>query len=339
MSMKSRSCIAVIACGVMLAAGLPLLYWNWPREYDISFDASVADPAYPASGPVVLFDEAHLNSFGAGGGYKPFADLTRNDGYELRVLHKPVTARGLDGVGVFVVVLPRGANDANDDPAFTEAEVDAIEGWVRGGGSLLLVTDHWPYGVAAAPLARRFGVDMSGGFAEDPEHHESERGASHIIYSSDNGLLGDHAITRGRNDRERVERILTFTGQSLRGPPDAVPLLALSPSAIDRPPTAPRVERDGDDVRVHMVYGEPVSAEGRAQALALEVDGGRVVVLGEAGMLRASRSGGFDVGMNVPGYDNRRFALNVMHWLSRLSEAPASTAPPSSTAPSGRDAR
>jgi hypothetical protein len=44
-----------------------------------------------------------------------------------------------------------------------------------------------------------------------------------------------------------------------------------------------------------------------------------VVVLGEAGMLRAQRErNGQLVGMNVPGYDNRQMALNIMHWLSRI---------------------
>ena len=35
--------------------------------------------------------------------------------------------------------------------------------------------------------------------------------------------------------------------------------------------------------------------------------------------LSALRDGrGSPVGMNFPGYGNRQFALNVMHWLSRL---------------------
>jgi hypothetical protein len=35
-------------------------------------------------------------------------------------------------------------------------------------------------------------------------------------------------------------------------------------------------------------------------------------------MLRAQRDrNGARVGMNVPGYDNRQLALNIMHWLSR----------------------
>jgi len=114
---------------------------------------------------------------------------------------------------------------------------------------------------------------------EDATHHDPDRGASHVIFSDENGLLWDHPIVRGRSSAERVRRVLTFTGQSLQGPAAAVPFLALSDVATERPPGAPRVERTGGDVRVHMEYGDPVTAAGRAQGLALDVDAGRVIVL------------------------------------------------------------
>ena len=79
---------------------------------------------------------------------------------------------------------------------------------MHAGGSLLLVTDHWPYGAAAGPLARRFGVRMGRGMVEDPAHHEPERGESHLIFATDNGLLRDHPIVRGRNSSERIGRVL-----------------------------------------------------------------------------------------------------------------------------------
>jgi hypothetical protein len=48
-----------------------------------------------------------------------------------------------------------------------------------------------------------------------------------------------------------------------------------------------------------------------------------VVVLGEAAVLSAQvvKQPGKEpqrVGMTFPGSDNRQFALNIMHWLSRL---------------------
>ncbi len=63
-----------------------------------------------------------------------------------------------------------------------------------------------------------------------------------------------------------------------------------------------------------------VSAAGRAQGVALKFGKGRVIVLGEAGMLSAQVVGQErrPFGMNRPGIDNRQLALNIMHWLSGL---------------------
>ena len=98
--------------------------------------------------------------------------------------------------------------------------------------------------------------------------------------------LGDHPILKGRRADERVEGVTAFTGQSLAG---------LSAPAL------------------------------AAQGLAFDYGRGRVVILGEAGMLSAQRiryppeSGQADrrFGMNAaPG--NARFGLNILHWLTGL---------------------
>jgi len=306
---------AAVLIAVMVAAAL---FATRDQSYDRDFDARVAQPAYHGNGPVVLFDEGHLNTHTTTGGYKPLADLLRSDGYTLRVSEQQLTAQTLEGVSLLVLPLARGRNDANDDAAYSEAEAAVIETWVRGGGSLLLITDHWPYGSAVIPLARRFDIAMRAGLVQDAAHHDPERGDSHLVFSLANGLLRDHPIIRGRSPAERVQRVMTFTGQSVQGPATAVPFLALSGAATERPPGLPQVARSGGDVQVNMEYGAPVAASGRSQGLALEVESGRVVVLGEAGMLRAQRDrNGIRVGMNVPDYDNRQLALNIMHWLSR----------------------
>jgi hypothetical protein len=56
---------------------------------------------------------------------------------------------------------------------------------------------------------------------------------------------------------------------------------------------------------------------GDSQGLAFEFGQGRVVVLGEAGMLTAQVEGGKPFGFNET-KENRQFALNLMHWLTRL---------------------
>jgi hypothetical protein len=288
------------------------------RPYDPSFDASVPEPAYRTEHPVVLVDEAHRNSHTATGAYKPFADLLRADGYEVRPARAAFTSSSLAGAAVLVVAGARGTNDTEDGPAFDEAEAAAVERWVREGGALLLVTDHWPYGAAVSAFARRFGVTMGAGLVEDSLGHDPDRGPSHIVFSRVNGLLRDHPIVLGRDEHDGLRRILSFTGQSVAAPPPAVAFLALSDHAIERPPGPARAVKRGGDVRVEMEYGDPISAAGRAQGVALEFGRGRVVVLGEAGMLRAQKEkNGSLVGMNVPGYDDRQLALNVVRWLSR----------------------
>jgi len=57
---------------------------NRDQSYDRAFDSRVSDPAYRTDGPIVLLDEGHLNSHSTTAGYKPLADLLRNDGYKLR---------------------------------------------------------------------------------------------------------------------------------------------------------------------------------------------------------------------------------------------------------------
>jgi hypothetical protein len=56
---------------------------------------------------------------------------------------------------------------------------------------------------------------------------------------------------------------------------------------------------------------------GRAQGLAFEFGRGRVVVLGEAGMVTAQVNRRVPYGMNSPDNDNQVFVLNAMRWLTR----------------------
>jgi hypothetical protein len=309
-----------VIISILVVGGVAFYLAYRELPYDPRFNTRVAEPAYGNDGPRVLFDEAHRNRHTTGTAYKPFANLLRNDGYDVQTLQQAISPERLSGFSVLIIVLPMGANDTHDAPAFTESETAAAAQWVRSGGSLLLITDHFPFGAAVQSLGRRFEVDVTSGIVEDPEHHEPNLGDSHLIFSRENGLLRDHPITQGRNQAERIERVLTFTGTSLRGPAQAAALLSLSDSAVDRPASVPKVEKVGGDMRVAMTYGDPVPAKGRAQALALQVGKGRVVILGEAGMLSAQRNGrgGSPVGMNFPGYDNRQLALNIIHWLSRL---------------------
>ena len=296
---------ALIATSFLLVAVSPA-----QQVADPNFDARVAHPAYSKNGPKVLFDEAHKNFHTAGGRYKPFADLITNDGYQIRPNKEKFSAATLKGFDVLVISNALGAERMNmpeaANPAFTIEECDAVRDWVKGGGNLLLIADHAPMGSANQILAERFGVNMSKMFTVDNQNYDKESSnPGFIVYTRESGRLADHPITRGRNDSERVNKIIAFTGQSLKGPPDSVAFMKLADSAVDAMPG---------------VNNNPASAAGRAQGIAMTFGKGRVVVLGEAAMLSAQLAGPnkMPFGMNRPGIDNRQIALNIMHWLSGL---------------------
>lgn len=276
---------------------------------DPNFDTKVARPAHTKKQPKVLFDEAHNNFHTADGRYKPFAELIASDGHVITPNKQPFTLSSLKPFDILVISNALGAPQMNSPdapkPAFTDAECDAVRDWVRGGGALLFIADHAPMGSAAETLAARFGVGMSKAFTLDNSNTPAEdNNPGLIVYSRDNKLLGDHAITRGRDTAERINRVVAFTGQSLKGPEGSIAFMQLADTAKDAMPGV----------------NAQVSAAGRAQGLAFAFGKGRVVVLGEAGMLSAQLAGPDKrpFGMNRPGLDNRQLALNIMRWLSRV---------------------
>jgi hypothetical protein len=295
----------IAICVLLLLMCLPVLA---QQQADPEFDTSVANPAYKKDGPRVMFDEAHHNFHTTDGRYKPFVDLFVNDGYNVIRNRQSFSKTRLSGFKILVIANALGAEEDDDEgadqSAFNDDEIAAVADWVKGGGALLLIADHAPFGGAAATLANRFGVDMSKGYTFDPQN--SVAGSpTHLIFSRDNKLLASHPIAEGRNENERVKLVRSFTGQSLKGPEGSVEILKLSDSAIDRPTYQAEMS---------------TSAAGRAQAIALKFGKGRVVVHGEAAMLSAQISGveKHTLGMNTPGNDNKQYALNLMHWLSGI---------------------
>lgn len=279
---------------------------------DRESDLKIARPAYTQKHPKVLFDEAHFNVHTSGGRYKRFADLISSDGYQVIPNREKLQENTLKGCDILVIVSALGANrdtnaEAAGNPAFTEEECDAVRAWVRRGGSLLLVADHEPTGAAAQNLARRFGVDLRNGSAMESSSANHLIGCPGcIFFTRENGLLGDHPITRGRDENERVPGVMTGVGLSLKGPDGSAVILKLSGTVFDELPG-----------------GEKIPATGRAQGVAFKFGNGRVVVIGEAAVISGQATGrpGTNIdrwGRHIPGIDARQFALNIMHWLSGL---------------------
>jgi hypothetical protein len=305
---------------------------------DTTFVPRVARPAFAGRHPVVMFDEAHGNQFTRGGLYRAFSSLLAQDGLNVVSTRQGFSAQLLQGCQVLVVVDALAARDLNGPAARANAvpipECDAVRDWVKGGGSLLLIADHAPFASALDSLAVRLGVDMGKSTTVDTRRVDPETGnIGCVLFTRALKLLGDHPITRGRDKSERIDRVATFTGQSLVGPPGSTGLLVLSPSAADLPfspdarrEASPEARRKADTSSVVNTPGA-VTAVGRFQGVAFESGRGRVVVLGDAAMFGAQLVTGQDawqrgkqslrIGLNRPDLDNQQFALNVVRWLAR----------------------
>lgn len=305
---------------------------------DPDFNTKVPNPAFTTKHPVVVIDQAHGNFHTASGRYKPLAELLRSDGYNV-VEGKQKFDRPIHGEVLIIANAETDVPEGTPQPsAFTPAECDAVYEWVKKGGSLLLIADHAPYGAAAANLGAKFGIQMGKGFVFDPDAAHITTTPSILLYSAENKLLGEHAIMRGRNDSERVRRVVAFTGQSLSVPPGATALMRLGPDAFELHTRAEMEEvgpklgfkgmnrfREADAAYLAEVKARHGVA-GRAQGVAFRLGKGRVAMMGEAAMFSAQvfkftfegKPVEGKMGMNAEGNDDRQFALNVLHWLSGL---------------------
>jgi hypothetical protein len=312
-----------------LAVGVAAIVWSlWPaQDADASFRPGVAERTFGAGRrPRVVIDQGHSNIHTADGRYAPFARLMERDGFRVLPGEGRITTETLRNTDVFVTANALGYKGLAqqllntlglermvhfDVDAFGDDEIATLASWVSEGGRALIVADHRPAADGSRRLAAAFGVAMTAWWVEDENNKDPDTGnPATLVFSRESGLLADHPILAGRNENERITRVMTFTGQALKPGPGAIALLPFADTAREYPFRFSR-ETQGR------------SAAGLAQAVAIEFGKGRVVVIGEAAALTAQkidRPGAppYLMGMNRPGTDNQQFVLNVMHWLMRV---------------------
>jgi len=287
---------------------LPMLPVAAQQVVDSGYAPTVSHPAYEGQGPIVAIDAAHGNFHTLDGRYAPLGRLLEADGYHVSSSATPLSAETLEPFTVLIIANARA--QPPESSAFSPGEIVALKAWVEHGGSLLLIADHAPFGTAAADLAHAFGVEMGQGYVGA---HEDGKIGFAIDFAD--GQLGDHPILHGRNAAEAIRHVRSFTGQSLAGPAAATGLLVL-------PADAEEVAAPSEALA--LLKGEAAKATpvgGRPQALAMPVGKGRLVVAGEAAMFSAQLFRRPDrpvrpIGLTVA--DDQQFALNTLHWLSRL---------------------
>ena len=289
---------------------------------DNAFSQQVADDAFqlpeitPAfkrgHGPIVLMDAYHNNAGLLEGNYLPFGELLEKDGYKIEQVKEAFKADVLSRGQILIIVNPLATENVNNwklpvYTAFSPSEISAITKWVYNGGALLLAADHMPFPGASEKLAREFGVIFTNGFAIDTVHWDP------LVFKKSDGSLATHPITNGRNHSEKIDSVASFWGQAFRSSyPEAIGLFMFGQNVVSyNPDTAWRFNE----------HTPVIPVQGWLQAVALAYGKGRVLILGEAGMLSAQVAGPKRVpmGMNSRrGKQNPQFILNSMHWLSCL---------------------
>jgi hypothetical protein len=321
---SSRRRRGVTSARLLLTAALVLPAVAVAQQVaDPAFNPRLAAPTYqPDEGPLVLIDEAHHNFHTAAGRYRPFTDLLLQDGYRVAPLSGPITAAALNQARILVIANPLHADNIErwsrpTPAAFADDEVQALTAWVNQGGALLLIADHMPFPGAAANVAAAFGISFSNGFAMRPDPGGPD------LFTRDAGTLLDHAVTEGRTDADRVERIASFTGSAFECISRCQPVMRFSAGYESLEPEQAWQFREATPRK---------NIEGWFQGATLTVGKGRVAVFGEAAMFTAQLAGPnrLPVGMNAPAAaENPRFLLNILRWL----------APPPSGASSGASRR
>lgn len=299
------------------------------HEYDRYFTYPIANPTYFApQGPVVIVDEGHNNYQRIDNLYKPFADLLRRDGYQVRSSQSPLTPTLLNQADILVIVNPlptlaRLGSTTLIQPAYTHEEATILLEWVIGGGSLLLVVDHIPFPAAAASIAQPFGIEFTDGYALQWQPDVGITSYPDLFDRARGGLV-DHPITRGRTPTAVINSVATFRGQAFRATGNYQPLLIFDDTFIS--------------IDASNFWQVPLTSNLAPNAGALQINGwlqgavsefgiGKVAVFGEAAMFSAQRVGKAKapMGMNHPkATQNAQLLLNVMQWLTgRLTEPPA----------------
>jgi len=277
---------------------------------DPDADVSVAHPAFPQKdGPVVAIDSGHSNFHTIDGRYQPFASVLRNDGFRVVDSKSPFTGDSLSAFKVLVISNALPAALVKDwslpaTSAFSPAEIEALNAWVTGGGSLLLIADHRPFAGSARDLAAAFGFRFVDGVVErDPLGQRD-------IFTLADGSLHEDVVTRGRDAGSAVTSLQTFTGSAFQAPPAARPIIVLPAGYMSHECLLP----------CRGTVSE-TNVGGYLQGAVMPLGKGRIAVFGEAAMFSAQIVKGsnppFRGGFNAKSAEqNKQFILNLMEWLA-----------------------
>ena len=312
---------------------------------DKNFHPHVANPAFQkGEGPVVAVDAAHYNFHTCDGRYIAFCELLSNDGFKVTSNKLKLSYAMLQNLDLLVIANALNKNNVDSKqnwatpilPALTQNEISSLISWVKSGGALLLIADHMPFPGAVQDLGLELGVNWGNNyaFAANTQIVEAaKKNSLGVIKGPDSNMMTfdlkgvndtgveafPHAVFRGRNASESVPFVTTFTGSTFTLFPgsEVTPLFGLSDGTLLMYPLKSQEQN----------LGTPRGpGKGTYQGGVLELGKGRIAIMGEASLFSAQIasyiSPGFKMGMNNTEYapHNVQFALNLVHWLTRVNK-------------------
>ena len=276
---------------------------------DTTYNPIIKNPAYEVgNGPVVYIDEGHHNFHTKNGRYKAFSDLLERDGYQVMEYTGVFKAHDLSKGKILVI--SNALNEVNVEDwflptpsAFTKPEIEVVKKWVADGGCLFLIADHMPMAGAAKDLAAGFGFEFTNGFVFDTVANGP------AYFNLKENTLTESVITKGRDASESVQQIASFTGQAIKIPSDATPILTFDKNYMNMLPDTAWVFNDRTP---------KFNAQGWSQGAYKKHGKGKIAVFGEAAMFTAQIAGPNKIKMgmnNEVAPENYQLLLNIMHWL------------------------
>lgn len=309
---------ALLALVFSAVLGWPAALAQNQQVPDLGFAYANEMPAFaPGTGPQIIVSTTN-SEYVKRGSLDPLARLAQSDGFVVARQSGDLAAALAANPAILIIGNP--FIDSYDQfpamtppSAFSAAEIEAVRMWVEGGGALLLLADHAPFGGGSSDLALAFGFQFLNGHTANEAAAQAGDRRVNIEFTPDNGLASDHPVTDGATGRAIIKRYQAFGGQSFIPPAGARPLLTIPQgwSAIftyrirDEVASAPRID-----------------ASGMSQGSTLEYGKGRIAAFAEAGGFSAQILDGKDkFGFNTPqGAQNPEFILSTLRWLARYSK-------------------
>jgi len=253
----------------------------------------------------ILFDYTHgeFRTVDISGIYRDFAEALRSEGFVVDALRVGTLSPDvLSSYDVLVVAVPF-------DPSkpFTDSEIDAVRNFVDQGGGLFLVGVGWswvtyfPYSISQYPanvLGAQFGIRFNDDFLIDPTNFVPGRGEANPVFHE----FSRHPTTSALSSVSALYGI---------------------PCTITASSGTTVVFGDGDS---RSSAGYYQTGEYPPVAVALRYGEGRVFALGQDGFF-TNMDDDNDGIINLDEYDNKRFGVNIMHWLSGVTANEPPTGP------------